>query len=258
VSNSEITSRSGHERIFINEQVGCHCVLNLFPALSMSIFTRPDSPPPRQPSPDILPTPLPHPRRLPSQPKIRVQLPHPSRSLHSMRSMDFTNEGGRMVSEDGHDSRSLPRTRKRTRSTFTSSSTPRSSPSPCPSTTDYLPDPVNHNRTLSVAIPSPSPSPTPTMVCSVPPLPSSKPSVVASSNNIVCPKPVSLRPILFDQTDGLAAIDLQTAGFQRKLSKSNSKRLPPLEKHKNVGLACLRFFGIKSQLKQSPNDVTSV
>jgi len=221
----------------------------------MSIFTRPDSPPPRQPSPDILPTPLPHPRHFSSQPKIRVQLPHITRSLHSMRSMDFTNEGGRIVSEDGHDSRSMPRTRKRTRSTFTSSSTPRSSPSPCPSATDCLPDPVTHNRTLSVAIPSPSPSPTPTMVCSAPPLPSSKLSAVASSNNIVCPRPVSLRPILFDQVDGL---DVQTAGFQRKSSKSNSKRVPPLEKHKNVGLACLRFFGIKPQVKQSPKDVTSV
>lgn len=225
----------------------------------MSIFVRPDSPPPRQPSPDILPAPLPHPRHLSSRPKIRVQSAHPQGPcLHPMRSMDFSSEGGRTESDDGHDFHSMPRSRQRTRSTFTTSSTPRSSPSPCPSTADYLASYDQHKRTYSVAIPSPAPSPTPTMVCSVPPLPSFKQSVTSRSNKIVYSKPVSLKPTVFDQTDGLSTTDPHSAGLHRKLSNISLKRVAPLEKHKDVGLACLRFFRVNSRSKHSSNDATNV
>ena len=56
----------------------------------MSIFVRPDSPPPRQPSPDIAIAPLPyphHPRRVASQPKIRVVSPSHPPGLHSPRTV---------------------------------------------------------------------------------------------------------------------------------------------------------------------------
>jgi len=222
----------------------------------MASFIRPDSPPPRQPSPDILPTPLPHPRRAPSQPRIRVQSPHGlRRNIHAVRSMDLANERGKFAFEDGDNFNSpVSRARQRTTSTHTSRSSPRCSPSPC--NRDYLPGSESHKRTLSVAIPSPVPSPTPTMVSSWPPAPSVKPSPYVT-NGIACPKPVSLKPIVFDQPDGLGITERSSPGLHQKSSRSSLK-VPPLEKHRNMGIACLRFFGIKPQSKQPPTDAVTL
>lgn len=222
-------------------------------------FFRPDSPPPRQPSPDILPAPLPHPRHQTSHPRIRVDSPRShGRFLRAMHSMDLTSERATMARGPGG---GPAWTNQRTQSTHTSSSTPtpRSSPgiSPCPSPTSHAPSPVGYKRALSVSIPSPAPSPTPTMVSLFPP-PSK--SGACASNGIACPQPVSLKRIVFEQTEGLGVTDRRpTTHLLEKPSQSSLRSLPPpLDKPKNVGIACLRFFGIKSNPKQESSDVAGL
>ncbi|KAF8974433.1 hypothetical protein BDZ97DRAFT_1911615 [Flammula alnicola] len=226
----------------------------------MSIFVRPDSPPPRQPSPDILPTPLPyphHPRRVPSQPKIRVHSPtvppglHTrTQTLHSPRSCDFfTNKAEN--SDDGHSS--LDTTRKRTRSTVTSTlagssltSTPSTSRSPSlRNSPDFAP---HHRRTLSVAFPSQSPpsSPSPAPSDSAPPVPS-VPYRYTGPKHIVSPKPVACTPIVLPEVDEHRSdVYYPPPTLERKPTPV----LPALEKHKSMGIACLKFFGIRTPSRQ--------
>ncbi|KAF9534199.1 hypothetical protein CPB83DRAFT_889202 [Crepidotus variabilis] len=218
----------------------------------MAQFQRPESPPPRQPSPDITLEALPHPRRVASQPKIRVHTPTirgSNRTLHSMRSVDFLRDGHRTpvstTSEDGHSIASLPSPRQRTRSSYLSPS------SPSPSSPSSSPSPRNHRRTLSVAIPSPSPSPTPTMVQPLPPVPS-VPAIYKGQSTIICPQPVSYKPYMLTPTDSEVTARSPPSASPSLLSV---KGLPPLEKHKNMGVACLRFFRIKAK---SPSSVTAV
>ncbi|PPQ83278.1 hypothetical protein CVT25_004018 [Psilocybe cyanescens] len=248
-----------------------------------SIFVRPDSPPPRQPSPDFLPAPLPyphHPRRIASQPKIRVHSPSIPPGLHgrnktlqSARSCDFVSsrpsesrdeQDPRCSSSSSSSDHGLRHFRARTRSpnlTVSSMSSPRSSPGPSArNSPDFIP---HHRRTLSVAFAFPSTpssrSTSPTAVDSqVPPVPL-VPYRYTGPQHIVCPTPLPLnKPIIFTNRDvEVAEILLEVPStpsppLGEKASEGKDV-LPPLEKHKSMGMACLKFFGIRStSTRQSP------
>jgi len=218
-------------------------------------FFRPESPPPRQPSPALSPAPLPHPRRQPSQPRVRVHPPlSHGHTLLAMRSMDLTSERIRMGRTFGDTSDSAPQTRQRTRSTHTPTGSPTETHSstglsPCHSPRPRVPTP---KRTLSASFPSPSPSPTPTMVS--PFSPSLKSVVACASDGIACPRP--LKPFMFEHTEGPGLPDQQPTKHLRL--KPSLRSLPPLEKPKHVGIACLRFFGIKTHPKKISGDVTGL
>ncbi|KAF9476479.1 hypothetical protein BDN70DRAFT_167387 [Pholiota conissans] len=234
----------------------------------MSLFVRPDSPPPRQPSPDILPVPLPyphHPRRIASQPKIRVHSPGPlvppglqgrNKTLYTARSCDFPQvempREKSPFSDDGHSS--IQSARERTHSTATPTLTVSSVPntpssSRPPSVKSSLEFAPRHRRTMSVAFPNPPASPSLAQnerSLSVPEVPYR----YTGPRRIVLPQPVSTTPVIM-------LPDIDQPGSEVRFpprTTTEKPRLPPLEKHKSMGVACLKFFGIRSASRRPPND----
>ncbi|KAF8165231.1 hypothetical protein B0H34DRAFT_229558 [Crassisporium funariophilum] len=214
----------------------------------MSIFVRPDSPPPRQPSPDITPAPLPyphHPRRVASQPKIRVHSPTmppglypPTRSLQSVRSYEYLGRTETKSSDDGHSS--LKSARCRTRSTHAASSlsSPRSSPDPSPrGSPDLVP---RHRRSFSMAVAPQFPS----VQSRAPPVPA-VPTSASIGKPILSPQPVLSRPIYLPDIDEMAS----HVSSRRKPQPKPT--LPTLEKPRSMGITCLQFFGLRIAPKQS-------
>ena len=174
----------------------------------MSIFVRPDSPPPRQPSPDILPEPLPYPRhpcRVSSRPKVRI---------HSARSYDFLSINPESLSDDGHCS--LRSARPRTRSNLNISPLTTPSSSPAPSSHSSSPAPVPYRYT--------------------------------GPQHIVCPKPVSSTPITLTELNPSSPCSMT----------EKKPTLPPLPKPKSMGIACLKFFGIRTSPSQPQSGVTAM
>ncbi|KIM46064.1 hypothetical protein M413DRAFT_441127 [Hebeloma cylindrosporum] len=180
----------------------------------MSIFVRPDSPPPRQPSPDIIPEPLPyphHPRRIPSRPKIRI---------HSARSYDFLSIKQETLSDDGHCS--LRSARPRTRSNLNVSPVTTPSSSPAPSSTYSHPPSVPYHYT--------------------------------GPKHIICPKPVSCIPITLPElTHPSPVLPGPPVPIMDKKPTP-----PPLQKPKSMGIACLKFFGIRTSPSQPQSGVTAM
>lgn len=184
-------------------------------SLPMSIFVRPESPPPRQPSPDITLAPLPyphHPRRATSQPKIRVYSPSrppglhpPTRTVQPARSYDHITRA-----HDDHNSLIAPRKR-----TYTSSEAHADLNS-------------RYGSTLTVAVTRRSS----VHVC---PIPNPPASAASGSKRTLRPQPHSF--------DSLYHIDEMGVNQRKSPSKP---ALPPLEKHKNLGMACLRLFRFRN------------
>ena len=199
----------------------------------MSIFVRPDSPPPRQPSPDITPAPLPyphHPRRVASQPKIRAVtvsparppgLQLPTRTVHSARSYDH-------ITSAHNDDNSLLTPRKRT-------------PPSLRLQQPFGPE-LNsrHMSTLTVTAVHRRSS---VHVCPVanPPLPPSGPK------RTLRPHPNSF--------DSLYLPEMDASAIPQRKPPSKSV-LPALKKHKSLSMACLRFFRIRNS-SQSQKPVTT-
>ncbi|CAK5275498.1 unnamed protein product, partial [Mycena citricolor] len=130
----------------------------------MNFCRRPDSPPPRSPSPDVVLSPLPAPRRHPPRPSrlslqnnstTRQQLPVESkRSLTAMRSCgELRNVSGVRSAPVSRPVRSAP-------------STPRTTAPPSPSDPNFR---RPAKRTLSYAVPYRSPPASPTLSFSPPP-----------------------------------------------------------------------------------------
>ncbi|CAA7259877.1 unnamed protein product [Cyclocybe aegerita] len=259
----------------------------------MSFFARPDSPPPRAPSPDVLPEPLPchrHPRRVASQPKVRS--PHHSpalppglhartRTLQSARSADVLSIRSKS-SDDSHSSvHSLTMRPVKTRTTLgvydspSPRSTPSTSPSPTPSpasSSRNSPDFTRrHRRTLSVVVPHPgSLSPNTTTDSLLPPVPSVPAAYTYTGpKHIICPKPMSFTPIYLPDIEELShpppvappRTTVRVNAVEQKsptgttASKTPSPPLPPLEKHRSMGIACLKFFG-RGMRKQQQQPVS--
>ena len=195
----------------------------------MSIFVRPDSPPPRQPSPDITPAPLPyphHPRRVVSQPKIRAVSPArppglqlPTRTVQSARSYDH-------ITNAHSDDNSLLTPGKRTPPTLKMQQ---------PFGPELNP---RHMSTLAVTAVHRRAS---VHVCPVanPPLSPSGPK------RTLRPHPNSF--------DSLYLPEMDASAIPQRKPPSKSV-LPSLKKHKSLSMACLRFFRIRypSQSQKPP------
>jgi hypothetical protein len=187
----------------------------------MSIFVRPDSPPPRQPSPDITLAPLPyphHPRRVASHSKIRAVSPArppglqlPIRTIHSARSYDH-------MTSVHIDDNSLLTPRKRTPPTLRMQQ---------PFGQELNP---RHMSTLTVTAVHRRSS---VHVCPVanPPLPPSGPK------RTLRPHPNSFDSLYLPEMDASAIP-------QRK--PPSKFVLPSFKKHKSLSMACLRFFCIRN------------
>jgi len=199
----------------------------------MSIFVRPDSPPPRQPSPDITPSPLPyphHPRRVASQPKIRLHSPSPSRPPGLSPSPLRTVQPARSydhITKTHSDHDSLMSKPTRTRQPLTAF---RSVPQLNRSTP---------RRRSSVHI-------CPVSNPSLPPAPA---ALEVSS---------SLKPMLRPQTSSGESFYLPHIGEMRPnilpQRKPTSKPvLPPVEKNKSLSMACLRFFRFRHNHRSPSN-----
>jgi hypothetical protein len=202
-----------------------------YPIDPMSIFVRPDSPPPRQPSPDIPHTPLPyphHPRRVTSQPKFRAVSPArppglqvPSRTIQPTRSHDHL----RNVHSDDNSFLTL---RKRT---------PLSSRMEQPFGPELQVNPV-HMSTLTVTAVHRRSS---VHVCPVPnpPLPSS-----------------SSKRTHLNSFDSLYLPEMDASAIPQRKPPSKSV-FPPLKKQKSLSMACLRFFRFRdSSQSQKPATTT--
>ncbi|KAF8897657.1 hypothetical protein BD779DRAFT_1491979 [Infundibulicybe gibba] len=205
------------------------------------MFVRPDSPPPRQPSPDFVPAPLPSPpvhSRL-RNPSARALTPSVPPGLHkqllSTRSCDQLGDRIRQ-----------PHCRLRTQSTHKHA--PRSLPSLSPPHTPVL---VPHARTPAHTV-SRSPPPSPTTVSTPPPPVPPIPAFMLPSTDskpIAQPRPINLSPFRFSEFDNISAISTP--------SDFLPKRCPPQpqpEKHKGVGMTCLRFFSLNR--KGTPRTAT--
>lgn len=224
----------------------------------MSIFARPDSPPPRQPSPDFLPAPLPSPHlrgRLrhssskqsfpsysPPVPPGLNPAPRSHKTIPSMRSYDHIN--GRNRTGEEYE-------RKRTRSTLTASppTTPRSLPIPSSSRAS---EERPHRRCLSSAIPYRSPPPSPTISLAPPPVPPIPAFVLTPPADMKTRSrslhPMSLTPIRLPELDNLPPLSEPTYRSQKQ-----SRPQPPTpspEKPKS-GMTCLKFFSLRNSRQKS-------
>jgi len=208
----------------------------------MSIFTRPDSPPPRQPSPDFVPAPLPSPHlrarlhKSSSKQSLSNYSPsvppglHPSLAPHnfvrSTRSCEHLNEG-----------------RKRTSSTPILSPIPRSLPQlAIPSTSLSVDHGRPNRRFLSHATPYRSPPPSPTIHSPPPPVPPIPPFVIATTKYkpTHTPQPMST-PIHIPDFGYVSPLPESTS-----LPQQNPKVHPSPQKHSAVRMTCLKFFSLRS------------
>ncbi|KAF5388419.1 hypothetical protein D9615_000519 [Tricholomella constricta] len=225
----------------------------------MSIFTRPQSPPPRQPSPELAYTPLPVRARqrttssqhssssyAPATPP-GLTLKRPYRPVLSVRSCDHLHQRAQE-----HTLRNT-----RTRSTLTASppATPRSLPSPSRSQFNESP---SHRRTLSNAIPYRSPPPSPTIAVPpppVPPIPAFVLSPPAQIKSAHCPQPVVIMPIHLPDLANLSPLDEPThATRTRKHTTPPSPHKPYVspDKHRSMGMTCLKFFFLRNSKPRGP------
>ncbi|RDB22589.1 hypothetical protein Hypma_010054 [Hypsizygus marmoreus] len=221
----------------------------------MSIFTRPDSPPPRQPSPDIVHAPLPSPHLRarqrtsssqlsmssysPATPPGLRPLNHPRRPILTVRSYDHLSE---RVRAEKHEE---PQRRK-TRSNLSASppTTPRSLPIPSATQfSDYPP----HRRCLSNAIPYRSPPASPTIAVPpppVPPIPAFVLSPPAEIKSVHRPRPKVIMPIHLPELENISPLS-ESMCMPHKRSPSSP------EKQRSVGMTCLRFFSLRNSKKRT-------
>ncbi|KAG6880382.1 hypothetical protein C0992_007793 [Termitomyces sp. T32_za158] len=205
----------------------------------MSIFARPPSPPPRQPSPELGYTPLPSPhvrarhRTLSSQTSLAPSIPpglfvqKPRKSILTVRSCNDLPSSSR--------SQGFPRP--------STPATPRSLPSPSRSAFGE----ITHRRTLSNAIPYRSPPPSPTLPSPPPPVPPI-PSFALSPPTPMkhCPRPAAITPIHLPDLDNVPPL---TEATNPPRSRKQPSRARTPEK---VAMTCLRFFSLRNSKRRTP------
>jgi hypothetical protein len=226
-------------------------VLSYYPPCSffsspMSIFTRPDSPPPRQPSPEFVPAPLPSPHlqaRLrkssskqslsPSVPPGLHPFPAPHNFVHSTRSYDHLNE--RLE-------------RRRISSSPVSSTMPRSiSQNTIPSTSQSVDYSRPYRRYLSHGTTYRSPPPSPTISSPPPPVPPIPAMATASKEVKPMPsQPMSVAPIRIPNFDNVSPLSESTF-----LPRQHPK-VPLPQKQGGVGMTCLKFFSLRNAKQRVP------
>jgi hypothetical protein len=220
-----------------------HCSSCLFSSSfrTMSIFTRPDSPPPRQPSPEFIPAPLPSPHlqaRLrkssskislsPSVPPGLHSFPTPHNSVHSTRSYEHLGErsGRRRIS-------STPVLSPLTR--------PHSTPlnnSPAPSHSLDHSRPYRRYPSHGPTISSPPPP--------VPPIPAMG-TALREVKSIHSSQSISVAPICLPEFDSVSPVSESTC-LPRQHPTAPS---PQKQRLTGVGMTCLKFFSLRNT-KQRP------
>ncbi|TFK75789.1 hypothetical protein BDN72DRAFT_831222 [Pluteus cervinus] len=216
----------------------------------MSIFVRPDSPPPRAPTPEFVPTPLPSPyvraRVRTSSQQQPSTFPGPSRSpihppglsvppsskrLLVARSCDHIGDKARSSSLDP-ESNGVPR---RTRSNLRlSTTTTRSLGTPSPPPQEYARD---HRRVVSSMPSRHSPPP-------VPPIPGFSSDI----KFIAQPRPSQASSIRFPELDASSIHSDSSLMSSRKQCRSPPA---PMEKQRSLGMTCLRFFSLRGSNQKS-------
>ena len=183
----------------------------------MSIFVRPDSPPPRQPSPDFMPAPLPyphHPRRVLSQPKIRAVSPaRPPGLQFPTRTVQYARSYDQITSAHSDDSLLTPRKRAPPALRMQQPFGPELNPRHMSTLTVTA---VHRRASVPVASPPPPPS---------------------GPKRTLRPHPNSF--------DSLYLPEMHSSSISQRKSPSKSL-LPSLKKHKSLSMACLRFFRFRN------------
>lgn len=225
-------------------------------------FCRPESPPPRQPSPELVLTSLPYPpihsrvrgsspasRR---NPQLTLQLPsslagsqHPQgKTLLSSRSYDHLRENRNPMALREPSANSRPR-RVSSRLNVSAPATPRSLPSRSP---PHSPNPNfkrGHRRSLSFAIPYRSPPPSPTIAAPPPPVPPIPAFALTPTDRkpVLRTHPVDFAQIHLPELDGLSPIS-------EKPTLSPRKQTVPRADGSH-GMTCLKFFSLHNSHKFS-------
>lgn len=217
---------------------------------SMSMFTRPASPPPPMPSPKLEPTPLPSPPLRPrNRPATRLRIqshvtpvqpslmgsPLLERTLNSSRSCtNLRAKDGPREFLRGEENRSK---KQRSRGDVSPPSTPRSLPLPTPPRTPSI---RGHRRSLSFAIPYRSPPPSPTISAPppVPPIPVSKLSPT-DKKPVLRPQPTRITPIYLPDLDITPIIEVTPSSPERQ-------RAPECRGERGAVMTCLRFFSLRN------------
>ncbi|KAG2013528.1 hypothetical protein CC2G_010427 [Coprinopsis cinerea AmutBmut pab1-1] len=215
----------------------------------MSFYNRAESPPPRQPSPEPVYSPLPSPhmrardrlRHRNSSPLVPPGLA-PPRTLVQSKSCDHLRadaETSRRASLRVTEPKSL---RRRVRSNLEPAKFAPFDSAPTSSQSSYASTPVNspsrpQRRTISLAVP-PSPSASPS-IPPVPPLPDSAHlQELSPASQRTAEKKPSKRPSLISLT-GLSS------------SKSSSSPSPTEKSSRNIGMTCLKFFSLHKSSSRS-------
>lgn len=217
----------------------------------MPMYARPDSPPPRAPSPVLthIPLPSPPPRnrgRVASARSLKPRGHSRSPGLHQLitaRSCDHMSNSQNDICD--RDSEELARTRNRSTLTLPSLTLSHSLSIPASShPTEFKP---RHRRSLSFAIPYRSPPLNPTVASPPPPVPP-MPEFMLSSPKV---KPVSAYPATLTITPiYLPDIDEFSPISETPTLVSNSLETKALhysqQKRRGVGMTCLKFFALRN------------
>lgn len=240
------------------------------PLLLMSIFARPDSPPPRQPSPVPMPPSLPSPplrtRDIPRQPRMRTPPPGLEVSVSEKRLLSvcsfecLRNKENKPWESSDSESSTENHRRKRTRSTLTPSppTTPRSLQLPAQKHIFEQASKPHHRRCLSVAMPRPyrSPPASPNYTSRPPPVPP-LPSHVLSSpivKPLSCPpQQLPITPIYLPDLDDLSPISEMPISLSRK---QGFKIASPPSKQRSMGMTCFKFFTLRNAGLRAPRTTT--
>ncbi|KAG5648950.1 hypothetical protein DXG03_000299 [Asterophora parasitica] len=226
----------------------------------MSIFTRPESPPPRQPSPEPQYTPLPSPHVRARQRTASSQHSSSSHAPATPPGLAVHRQHKPIPSARSYDhlhGAQEPRIRNtRSRSTLTASppATPRSLPLPSPSRSQFSESP--HRRTLSNAIPYLSPPPSPTLAAPPPPVPPIPAFVLNSPAHYKpapSPQPATILPIHLPDLGTIPSL-AESAHTTRKHAtppSSSRKHYVSPDKHHSMGMTCLKFFSLRNSKRRN-------
>ncbi|KAF9008953.1 hypothetical protein BDQ17DRAFT_1349266 [Cyathus striatus] len=222
----------------------------------MSIFTRPDSPPPRQPSPELVPAPLPCPpprhRHSELHLRARATAPHTPPGLHPStprarhltitRSLDDIPKQPLQPRRSNHSLQDPYPSRSRIRSTMPSATSGSFHPS-----TSFL-----QSRVMSLpSHPSVSSASGAENSIAVLPLPSSLLSVQVGQvdvKNAECPTPLVAPVYLPDMEQPQPTSDFS---LSHPVLHGQPKSVVTSEKHKTTGITRFKFFTLRNASRKA-------
>ncbi|KAF7301797.1 hypothetical protein MIND_00745400 [Mycena indigotica] len=208
---------------------------------------RPDSPPPRSPSPEVVLSPLPPPRRTNAQRPTRLSLQSsetrptslkPERRLTSMRSCG--------------ELRQPPTPRSSIRSVVSAPPTPREPASPTDSEASFR---RTHKRTLSFAIPYRSPPPSPAISSPIPPVPAIPDFVLSPTDKkpVLHPLPTRANEVYLPEWEQFPVTPRKPrlSGGASIMSARRAVAAP-------APMTCSTFFALHNKSSQTPQPVAAL